>query len=284
MQPVHASLITSDFAAALPAILANARALAVEAGEIALSHFRSDAQTIAAIHYKDGGSPVTDADFAVDRFLKEKLRAMTPDFGWLSEETEDDAVRLQHRYIWVVDPIDGTRAFIKGDSDWTIAIGLVDQGTPIAGVVHAPVTRETFDAGRGLGARLNGDMIRVTQASDIVNARIGGPRRMIDLLHDSHGPFERAPRIHSLAYRMARVADGGMDGGIANAGAHDWDIAAAHAILIEAGGELLSVTGIPPVYNQPSTMHGMIAAGALPLAQKLAVALGARPIGVSGSD
>ena len=78
---------------------------------------------------------------------------------------------------------------------------------------------------------------------------------------------------HSLAYRMARVADGGIDGGIANAGAHDWDIAAAHAILNEAGGELLSVGGIVPSYNKPSTIHGMIAAGHKPLAHKLTVAL-----------
>jgi myo-inositol-1(or 4)-monophosphatase len=265
--------ISPDFTETLPGLLTSVRELALEAGDIALSFFRSGHQTSAAIHYKDGGSPVTDADFAVDRFLKEKLRALAPSFGWLSEETEDDPIRLKSRHVWIVDPIDGTRSFAKGDQDWTIAIGVVDQGRPVLGVVHAPVTRETFDAGSGLGARLNSVVIKVTQTAEIRNARIGGPRRMIDLLHESHGPFERASRIHSLAYRMAWVADGGIDGGIANAGAHDWDIAAAHAILNEAGGELFSVGGIVPSYNKPSTIHGMIAAGHKPLAHKLTVAL-----------
>lgn len=266
--------ISSDIIETLPGLLTSVRELALEAGDIALSFFRSGDQTSAAIRYKDGGSPVTDADFAVDHFLREKLRALAPSFGWLSEETEDDPIRLKYRHVWIVDPIDGTRSFAKGDQDWTIAIGVVDQGRPVLGVVHAPVTRETFDAGSGLGARLNGVTIRARKCTSLRNARIAGPRRMIDQLHEHHGPFERAARIHSLAFRIARVADGIIDGGIADEGAHDWDIAAAHAILNEAGGELLSVGGIAPTYNKPSTVHGMIAAGHRPIAEALAAALG----------
>src|SRR5689334_5304320 len=116
-----------------------ARESTLEAGRLALSYFRAGQSTTAAVNFKHGGSPVTAADLAVDELLKQRLGRVAPEFGWLSEETTDTRARLQRRLVWVVDPIDGTRAFARGDVDWTIAVGLVFDGIPIAGFVYAPV-------------------------------------------------------------------------------------------------------------------------------------------------
>ncbi len=107
------------------------------AGALALGFFRPGEKTSAAISHKDGGSPVTEADHLVDRFLKQRLEALLPEAGWLSEETEDSAARLTKKLILVVDPIDGTRAFARGDSTWAVAVALVQEGRPLIGIVHA---------------------------------------------------------------------------------------------------------------------------------------------------
>ncbi len=121
-----------------------------DAGVVALKTFKGDALK----HWtKAGDSPVSEADMAVDALLKERL-AM-PGIGWLSEETEDNAARLESRRVWIADPIDGTRSYIAGFPDWTIAVGLVEDGRPILGCVFAPVTDEMFFAEIGKGATCN---------------------------------------------------------------------------------------------------------------------------------
>ena len=146
--------------AGLKARAAEALVALVEAarlgGEIALRDFRMGAQTSAAIEYKPGGSPVTAADLAVDQFLKSRLSARIPEAGWLSEETADNSARLAQSTLLVVDPIDGTRAFVAGDPRWAVSIALVVDRRAVAGVVHAPALSETFAASIGGGATLNG--------------------------------------------------------------------------------------------------------------------------------
>jgi myo-inositol-1(or 4)-monophosphatase len=129
-------------------------AAAREAGALALGFFRLGAATSAEVRSKSGGSPVTEADLAANALLK---RASVRRFqaGWLSEETTDDAERLKRRALLVIDPIDGTRAFVAGDPRWAVSAALVVDGRPVAGVVHAPALDETYAGARGAGATFN---------------------------------------------------------------------------------------------------------------------------------
>ena len=135
--------LTADLALALEA--------ASEAGAVAMRYFGTQMD----VRDKSPNNPVSDADLAIDALLKERLLAKRPDYGWLSEETVDDQSRQSARFCWVVDPIDGTRAFIKAKPHFTICIGLLAESKPVLGVVFNPATGEMFDAFQGGGARLN---------------------------------------------------------------------------------------------------------------------------------
>jgi myo-inositol-1(or 4)-monophosphatase len=243
------------------------------AGEIALRDFRLGESTSAQVHAKHGGSPVTAADLAVDRFLSERLRAAFPDAGWLSEETADDSLRLDKASLLVVDPIDGTRAFLAGDPRWTVSIALVLDGRPIAGVVHAPALGETYAAARGCGASLNGAPIHASRRADLARALVGGPKPMMAGLAQAAGiEFAAAPRIPSLALRLARVASGALDIALASAHSHDWDIAGADMILSEAGALLTDAHGQMLRYNEQGTRRGALLACGASLAPALIAA------------
>jgi myo-inositol-1(or 4)-monophosphatase len=243
------------------------------AGEIALRDFRFGATTSAPVHAKQGGSPVTAADLAVDRYLSERLRAAYPDAGWLSEETADDFSRLDKASLLVVDPIDGTRAFLAGDPNWTVSIALVLEARPIAGVVHAPALEETYGAALGCGASLDGAPIRASARAELAGAPVGGPKTMIAALAKAAGiELIRAPRIPSLALRLARVADGALDVGLASANSHDWDVAAADILLSEAGALLTDAHGQILRYNTRETRRGVLLACGASLAPALVAA------------
>ncbi len=137
------------------------RAVMREAAEIARPFFKLGGQTSARIWSKAGGSPVTEADVAVDAFLKVRLSALVPTAAWLSEETADDPARIGHDLVWIVDPIDGTRAFLSGHPDWSIAVALLADDQPLIGFVHAPAGGADYEAVRGRGATRNGEPIRV---------------------------------------------------------------------------------------------------------------------------
>ena len=262
----------------LPARAAQALAALVEAarlgGEIAMRDFASGEKTGARIDYKDGGSPVTSADLAVDRFLRDRLGAEFPDAGWLSEETTDDATRVERSTLVIVDPIDGTRAFAAGDRRWAVSIAFAVEGRIVAGVVHAPALGETYAASLGRGATLNGAPIRASGRTALAGARIGGPRPLVaKLAGAARVEFLEEPKIPSLAYRLARVASGSLDGALASANSHDWDIAGADILLNEAGAGLWDPEGRPLSYNRLETAHGPLAAAPLTLLPELASAL-----------
>ncbi len=243
------------------------------AGEIALRDFRLGEPTSAPVHAKHGGSPVTAADLAVDRYLSERLRAAYPDAGWLSEESADGFSRLDKASLLVVDPIDGTRAFLAGDPNWTVSIALVLEARPIAGVVHAPALGETYAAALGGGARLNGAPIRASARAELMGALVGGPKSMIAALTKAAGiELVPAPRIPSLALRLARVADGALDVGLASANSHDWDVAAADILLSEAGALLTDAHGQILRYNTKETRRGALLACGASLAPALVAA------------
>jgi myo-inositol-1(or 4)-monophosphatase len=230
-----------------------------DAGVVALKTFKGDTLK----HWtKAGDSPVSEADMAVDALLKERL-AM-PGIGWLSEETEDNAARLEARRVWIADPIDGTRSYIAGFPDWTIAVGLVENGRPILGCVFAPVTDEMFFAEIGKGATCNGVKISVVDSESLDGARLNGPRRLMEDLQKMQPKAEVLPRVHSLALRFSRVAQGHIDVACSTPNSKDWDLAAADLLVHEAGGLLTSPAGEPILYNRVDSSHGpLVAAGRL---------------------
>lgn len=246
----------------LPALdlLPDLEAVARSAGDLALTYFRHGETTAARIWSKAGDSPVTEADLAVDAFLKDSLSRALPEAAWLSEETADDPVRLGRDLLWIVDPIDGTRAFLSGKAEWSVSIGLLAAGRPVLGLVFAPALGLLYAAARGRGARRNGVLLRGPSAVTLGGARVTGPKVLADAIERHAGPVERAPRIPSLALRLARVADGSVDVGLVSANAHDWDIAGADLILTEAGGRLTDLRGAPPRYNRPEPTHGELVA------------------------
>ena len=150
-------MILSD----LDAELELARAAALAAGELALSHFGAGRRS----WYKGPGQVVTEADLAVDALLHDRLRAARPDDGWLSEERADDGSRTHCRRVWMVDPIDGTRAFADGVPQFAISVALVERGQPLVGVVVNPATGERFEARRGGGAWLDGQRLSVSTST-----------------------------------------------------------------------------------------------------------------------
>ena len=231
-----------------------------EAGVIAADHFRKGVQ-----HWmKDGDAPVSEADMAVDKFLSEVLPAARPDYGWLSEESENDASRLSCQRVFIVDPIDGTRGFIKGSDEWTICIAVAEAGKPVAGVVHNPLKDETFAATLGGGAWCNGMKLQVSSAKRIQGARIAAAKRAIEPLGRLANTMSRA-YIPSLAYRFALVARGDYDASMSAGSAHEWDVAAAGLIVEEAGGVVTHPDGRPPVYNKAKPLIAPLIAAGPPL-------------------
>jgi myo-inositol-1(or 4)-monophosphatase len=246
----------TDFAT----LAASLEALARAAGNLALGHFRPGERTHAAIRYKGGGSPVTDADIEVDRFLFEGAARAFPEAGWLSEESVDTKERLERRSLIVVDPIDGTTAFLRGDPRWAVSIALIEGDRPIAGVVHAPALNRTYSAFSGGGAFLNGERIAVSPREGLQGASLVAPRDLHDFFAASAYAFHLAKRTPSLALRIAEIAMGESDLAIANPNSRDWDIAAADLILTEAGGVLSEPGGGVIAYNRPSSRREMLVA------------------------
>jgi myo-inositol-1(or 4)-monophosphatase len=190
------------------------------------------------------------------------------DYGWLSEESEDDARRLETEFTFVVDPIDGTVAFLKGRPHFTICAAVVRGGEPLAGVVYNPISEECFTALAGEGAQMNGAAIHTSETNAVEHARMLGDKAMF-----AHPAWNDPPQIAwpemeietrgSIAYRLALVAGGNFDATIALSAKRDWDLAAADLIVREAGGRVTTHTGAPLRYNGRETIQpSVVAAGA----------------------
>lgn len=216
---------------------------------------------------KDKGSPVTEADLAVDEYLTNRLRGARKDYGWLSEETDNDDSRLKSERTFVVDPIDGTIAFVRGKPHFTICACVITGGRPVAGVVYNPITDECFRAAQGLGASCNGAPIRVGTGEDVEGCRMLGDKAMFE-----HAAWSNAPNIpwppmqiesrNSIALRMALISRGEFDAMLALSAKHDWDLAAAEIIVLEAGGVVTAHTGEILKYNGPTPVQpSVVAAG-----------------------
>ena len=224
-----------------------------EAGKLALKFFGGDYKR----WNKAGGSPVTEADLAVYTFLHDTLLAARPDYGWLSEESIDNPARLEKQRVFVVDPIDGTVAFMKGRPHFTICAAIVEHGRPVAGVVFNPATEECFAARAGGGAFLNGTPIHPSARNEIEGCRMLAPKSLFQ-----DWPAMQIESYSSIAYRVALVAAGRHDAMVSLTVKRDWDLAAADLLAWEAGGKLTGADGRKLVYNLPAAaQRATVAAG-----------------------
>lgn len=248
----------NDLAAELELI----RAAAVAAGELALAERDAGLK----IWSKPGGSPVTSADMAVDRLIRETLLGARPDHGWLSEETADGAERLTRRRLFVVDPIDGTVAYMKGKPWWCIPIAIVEDGRPVAAVIHAPALGETFTATVGGGACLNGQPISASDTTDLADASVLADARLMEDPHwPEPWPTMRYEKRNAIAYRMALVAAGAFDAAIALTPKWDWDVCAGALIVEEAGGAVSDHHGGAWRFNQADPRQNSLVCSAAAL-------------------
>lgn len=230
-----------------------------ETAGILMSYFRSD----LTVERKDGGDPVTEADRAANELLARLLPG--PGDGWLSEETADDPARLGRTRVWIVDPLDGTREFVTGIPEWSVSIGLVENGEPVAGGISNPATGQTVLGAAGLGVTLNGVPVSTAARSELDGAHVLASRSEVD-----RGEWERfreAPfRVEacgSVAYKLARVAAGLADATWTLVPKHEWDVAAGVALVRAAGGRVWLPTGGPPRFNRASPkLPGLIATSA----------------------
>lgn len=232
---------------------------AKHAASIAMSFFAKSPE----ITIKGDASPVTEADLAIDIYLHNFLRTARPDYGWLSEEREDDGSRHKAARTFVVDPIDGTRAFIAETNEWCISIGLVEAGRPIVGVLFCPVNNVVYSALHRQGAFC--DTLRLqARHSEGSEFRIAGPKPLIRAMQEQNTiPVKSMPYVPSLALRLAMVAQGKLDATLVKPKSAFWDIAAADVILNEAGCNLFNLDRSPVDYSAMSPKLGaMIAAGA----------------------
>ena len=227
---------------------------------------------------KGPDDPVSEADLAVDTYLRESLTAARPGYGWLSEETEDSDHRLSAERVFVVDPIDGTRAFIKGEKTWAHSIGLVENGTPLAGVVYLPLHDALYAATRGGGATLNGAQIRTSYRGGANGASILANRHAFDPAHWPGGlPDARRAFRPSLAYRLCLVAEGRFDGMLTLRDSWEWDLAAGTLIATEAGAMVSDRHGGAPRFNRATPAVPGLVVAPKPLHADLISRLGAAP-------
>ncbi len=229
------------------------------AGEIAMRFWQNTPTTWE----KGDQGPVTEADIAVNDMLKATLRAARPDYGWLSEETPDSAERLKCEHVFIIDPIDGTRAFIAGERNFSHSLAIAYRGEVVAGVVYLPAKDQLFTASLEGPALCDGEAIAPSQIMLTESAKILTPKANLDSDYWQGSPpqFQRSFRT-SLAYRLCLVAEGRHDGMMSFRNTWEWDIAAGSLIATRAGAKVTDGRGNPLRFNNPSPQTaGVLAAG-----------------------
>ncbi len=229
------------------------------AGMIAMDYFRAD----PAAWEKSPGHVVSEADHAANDHLKAALWQANPGDGWLSEESTDDLSRLDARRVWVVDPIDGTNAFLAGRPEFAVSVALVEDGAPVAAALFNPATDEMFEALARAGARLNGAALRESDAETVEGERLVSARSEKDRAEwrdELSGVTVTA--LSSIAYKLALVAAGQYDACVTLLPKSEWDIAAVALLLDEAGGRMTDARGTGFSFNNRDTRFpDIVAAG-----------------------
>jgi myo-inositol-1(or 4)-monophosphatase len=245
--------------------MAAAERAAREAGSLVMGMFRGKFD----VHEKSKNNPVTTADLEANRRIREIIQGQFPADGWLSEEDKDTSHRLGVSRIWVIDPIDGTKEFIEGVSEFAISIGFVVDGRPKVAVVYNPAEDRFYKAEAGHGAYLNDQPIRVTPQNDIDGALLlvsrSEPRRKFQIFVDRC----KIQPVGSIAFRLAKVGGGDGDGTLTFRSIHEWDICAGVLIVEEAGGTVVDGSGKTVMFNRPDARHRGVVAANAKLAQGL---------------
>lgn len=205
---------------------------------------------------KAANHPVCDIDLEVDAFLREHLSRLDPEAGWLSEETLDASDRIERPRLWVVDPIDGTRDYLKQRPGWAVSVALVEERVPVIGVLDAPARQEHWTAEAGLGAWRNGEPLRASGRRELKGARVPA-----EVLPAEDSDLVAVPKPNSIALRIALVAAGEADLVATLKWGFEWDIAAAALIASEAGAVISGALGQPLAFNTASgEAFGVLAA------------------------
>lgn len=211
--------------------------------------------------FKSGDDPVTTADLAANEYLQTHLLRHLPIAGWLSEETQDNPDRLTEEYVWIVDPIDGTREFVERVPQYAVSVGLARHGVPILGVICNPALDECFSGIVGMGAWLNGEPMRSYHAPAEKLSVLGSRSEM------KRGELARFMEVMdvsvvgSVAYKLALIAAGRAHATFSLVPKNEWDIAAGVALVQAAGGRVTHLTGEPFMFNQRDTLvRGIVAA------------------------
>ncbi len=241
------------------------------AGALAMQRFRGAFDQWE----KSPGNPVSEVDLAVDQFLKTELRALDPDAGWLSEETADSADRLMRSRVWVVDPIDGTRDFVRGRAGWCVSIALVEGGRVTHGVLDAPARGEHWLAKKGHGAVRNGTTLLASRRAEFVGARVPA-----DVLPRIDADLVTVEKPNSIALRIAMVAADEADLVVALRWGNEWDVAAAALIASESGAKVTNAHGErlrfnetrPEAFGLVAASKGIHGAAVMRLSERAAIA------------
>lgn len=220
------------------------RAAIVDASALALDWFNRRPKG----RQKADGSAVSDADLAVDALLQDRLRSARPDYGWLSEESGSSPDRLDCARVWLVDPIDGTSAFLSGSDTFTVSAALVENGVPIAAALAAPALGEVYIAQRGAGASVNGELQTPPDRRQTLDgAVLLGGSSVVEGLHGATaGPFSG-----SIVHRICMAALGRVDGALSTTALHEWDLCGAHLFAEELGLTITDASGQDLTYNKP---------------------------------
>ncbi len=238
---------------------------AEKAGREVMRYYAEDDLTVT---YKDDHSPLTCADMASHQIISDRLSKITPDLPILSEESKSVAYeerRLWETY-WLIDPLDGTKEFIKRNGEFTINISLIENRNPLIGIVHAPASDVTYYALRGQGAFkkeknrgaqpihvsvYKGGPIRIVASRSHRGERLESFLKKVDAVY---GSFNIIHQGSSLKFCL--LAEGAADLYPRLAPTMEWDIAAAHCIVEEAGGVVVDLKGNPMIYNKQDLLNG----------------------------
>ncbi|WP_184089198.1 inositol monophosphatase family protein [Sphingomonas xinjiangensis] len=227
----------------MPELAGEVAAIAADAGALAIKLWQTDFRRWE----KSPGNPVCAVDLELDGMLRYRLGQLLPDAGWLSEETIDNAARLGAKRIWVVDPIDGTRDYLRGRSGWAVSVALIEHGQPVIGVLDAPARHEVWTAAAGQGAFRNGERLHASNRTELPGARVPA-----DQLPKADRDLTPVFKPNSIALRMAMVAAGDADLLATLRWGNEWDIAASVLLAREAGASVTDAFGRPLAFNTPS--------------------------------
>ena len=237
----------------------------IEAGKISIKLKKN-----LKISYKSENQPVTNADLEINTFLKNFLKKINPNYGWLSEESIDDKSRLKFENFWCLDPIDGTRSYIYNKPEYTISLALIHKRFPILGFIYNPSTEEFFFSKKNYGSFCNEKRINVKENNKLNECRIAvssSEKKKLESVNFFKN--KNITKMGSIAYKIALVAKGEFDMALSFTKKNDWDLAAADLLVTEAGGEIKSITGKKINYNTNELIIDSVVAGNLKMTSQL---------------